>query len=95
MKEINDLLDVIISNDEKIKNELGLLDLKYKLIDELIRFRQSSKLSQAEFAEKINVKPRMIERFEKGEVDPRLSFVAKLLVGIEKEIQISDEKQGR
>lgn len=91
MNNINDLLNTIISSDEEIKVEIELLDLKYKLIDELIKFRKSYKLSQSEFAETINVKQQMISRFEKGEVDPRLSFVSKLLLGMKKEICIRDK----
>lgn len=91
MNNINDLLNTIISGDEEIKVEIELLDFKYKLIDELIKFRKSYKLSQSEFAETINVKQQMISRFEKGEVDPRLSFVSKLLLGMKKEICIRDK----
>ena len=91
MNNINDLLNTIISADEEIKVEIELLDLKYKLIDELITFRKSYKLTQSDFAEMINVKQQMISRFEKGEVDPKLSFISKILHGMNKEIIISSK----
>ena len=91
MNNINELLNQIITGDEEIQTEIALLELKYKLIDELIKFRKSYKLTQSEFAESIDIKQQMISRFEKGEVDPRLSFVAKILLGMKKEIIIRDK----
>ena len=76
------LINEIISENQEINEEIELLDFKYKLIDELINFRKSYKLSQAEFADMIKVDKQMISRFEKGEIDPRLSFIEKVLHGI-------------
>jgi len=87
MNDLNKLINEIISEDQEIREEIELLDLKYKLIDELINFRKSYKLSQAEFDDMIKVKQQMI----KGEVDPRLSFISKILHGMKKEIVIRDE----
>ena len=56
MNDLNKLINEIISEDQEIREEIELLDLKYKLIDELINFRKSYKLSQAEFADMIKVK---------------------------------------
>ena len=46
MNDLNKLINEIISEDQEIREEIELLDLKYKLIDELINFRKSYKLSQ-------------------------------------------------
>ena len=81
----------MISEDQEIKEEIELLDLKYTLIDELINFRKAYKLSQSEFADMIKVDKQMISRFEKGEVDPKLSFISKILHGMNKEIIISSK----
>jgi transcriptional regulator with XRE-family HTH domain len=91
MNNINDLLNEIIADDKDIQTEIELLDLKYMLIDELIKYRKSYKLSQSDFANKINVKQQMISRFEKGEVDPRLSFISKILMGMRKDIIVKDK----
>lgn len=91
MNDLNILINEIISEDQEIKEEIELLDLKYKLIDELINFRKSYKLSQAEFADMIKVDKQMISRFEKGEVDPKLSFISKIVHGMNKEIIISSK----
>ena len=88
MNDLNILINEIISEDQEIKEEIELLDFKYKLIDELINFRKAYKLSQSEFADMIKVDKQMISRFEKGEVDPKLSFISKILHGMNKEINI-------
>ena len=91
MNDLNILINEIISEDQEIKEEIELLDFKYKLIDELINFRKAYKLSQSEFADMIKVDKQMISRFEKGEVDPKLSFISKILHGMNKEINIRDK----
>ena len=91
MNDLNILINKIISEDQEIKEEIELLDFKYKLIDELINFRKAYKLSQSEFADMIKVDKQMISRFEKGEVDPKLSFISKILHGMNKEIIISSK----
>ena len=91
MNDLNKLTNEIISEDQEIKEEIELLDFKYKLIDELINFRKAYKLSQSEFADMIKVDKQMISRFEKGEVDPKLSFISKILHGMNKEIIISSK----
>ena len=91
MNDLNILINEIISEDQEIKEEIELLDFKYKLIDELINFRKAYKLSQSEFADMIKVDKQMISRFEKGEVEPKLSFISKILHGMNKEIIISSK----
>lgn len=91
MGDLSKLLNDIIEEDESLQKEIELLELKYKIIDELIKFRKSYKLSQSEFANMIDVKQQMISRFEKGEVDPRLSFISKILLGMKKDVIIRDK----
>ena len=43
MNDLNILINEIISEDQEIKEEIELLDFKYKLIDELINFRKAYK----------------------------------------------------
>ncbi|WP_347353456.1 helix-turn-helix domain-containing protein [Acetoanaerobium noterae] len=91
MNDLNILINEIISEDQEIREEIELLEFKYKLIDELINFRKSYKLSQAEFADMIKVDKQMISRFEKGKLEPKLSFISKILHGMNKEINIRDK----
>ena len=83
---ISDLLEA----DEELKREVELLELKYKIIEELINFRKSNNLTQAQFADQIKVKQQAISRFEKGEIDARISFVSKIVLGMKKKIVFSD-----
>ena len=91
MNDLNILINEIISEDQEIKEEIELLDFKYKLIDELINFRKAYKLSQSEFADMIKVDKQMISRFEKGKLEPKLSFISKILHGMNKENIISSK----
>ena len=79
---MNDFFDEVFENDEELLKEYELLKTKYKLIEELINYRKKNNISQTDFAEKLKVKQQAISRFEKGEIDPRLSFVEKLLFGM-------------
>jgi predicted transcriptional regulator len=47
-------------------------------------------LTQAQFAESINVKQQAISRFEKGEIDARISFIAKVVMGMKKKMVFSN-----
>lgn len=92
MGNYNDFFKELIDQDTNLKKEVELLDLKYLLIETLLNFRKENKLSQTDFAKQIGVKQQVISRFEKGEVDSRLSYVSKILVGMKKEVSISDKE---
>ncbi len=91
MNDLRKLMDDIISQDEELQKEVDLLKLKYDIIDELISYRKMNNLTQSDFAKVIGVKQQMISRFEKGEVDPRLSFISKVLFGMKKDVIIREE----
>ena len=80
--KMNDFFNEAFESEEELKKEYELLETKYKLSEELISFRKKNNISQKEFAEKIGVKQQAVSRFEKGEIDPRLSFVEKILFGM-------------
>ena len=89
--KMNDFFDEAFENDEELSREYELLETKYNLIEALIKFRKENKISQKEFAEKIGVKQQAVSRFEKGEIDPRLSFIEKVLQGINSEVIIESK----
>lgn len=91
MVNYNDFFNELIEQDTELKKEVDLLELKYLLIETLLSYRKNNHLSQTEFAKRIGVKQQVISRFEKGEVDPRLSFVSKILLGMKKEISVTDQ----
>ena len=89
--KIDDFFNELIDENEELKNSIELIDLKYKVIQALYSFRKANSLSQKDFAEKIGVKQQAISRFEKGEIDPRLSFIEKVLHGINSEAIIDNK----
>ncbi len=95
MKNFDDFLNEILTEDDELRIEMDILELKYMLMEEVVQYRKENGMSQTEFAELIGVKQQMISRFEKGNVDPRLSFVSKLLVGMNKSIKIEDKSYFR
>jgi transcriptional regulator with XRE-family HTH domain len=89
--KIDNFFNELINENEELKNSIELIDLKYKVIQALYNFRKANKLSQKDFAEKIGVQQQAISRFEKGEIDPRLSFIEKVLQGINSEILVENK----
>lgn len=83
------LEDVLNNIKEKAQDNDGL-ELRYAFIEQLQNYRRIYSLSQNSFAEKIGLKQQAIARFEKGEIDPRLSFIYKILKGISKKISFDD-----
>lgn len=58
------------------------------LIEELITYRKKNKITQAKFAEEIGVAQQVISKFEKGEVEPRVGFITRVVTGMGKELLI-------
>ncbi|MGL4402506.1 MAG: helix-turn-helix domain-containing protein [Fusobacteriaceae bacterium] len=58
------------------------------LIEELITYRKKNKITQAKFAEEIGVAQQVISKFEKGEVEPRVGFITRVVNGMGKELII-------
>lgn len=85
MKTLKKVNEILMKNDV---NE-GL-ELRYTFINELISFRKKNNLTQKEFAERLGLKQQAIARFEKGEIDPRISFIAKILEEINLKIVKED-----
>ena len=90
MSDYKSFISDLLEKDEALKNEVQLLELKYSIINELITYRKENNLTQAQFAESINVKQQAISRFEKGEIDARISFIAKVVIGMKKKVVFSD-----
>jgi len=92
MGDYNNFFNDLIEENINLKKEVELLDSKYLLIETLLNYRKENKLSQNDFAKLIGVKQQAISRFEKGEVDPRLTFVSKVLLGMKKRISIINKE---
>ena len=76
--------------DEKFKMAYTIVEQKYDLIRELIEFRKNNNITQKEFAEMMGVKQQAISRYEKGAIDPQLSFVLKVFYLIGKKLRPRD-----
>lgn len=90
MSDYKAFISDLLETDEALRKEVQLLELKYSIVNELIQYRKSNNLTQAQFAESINVKQQAISRFEKGEIDARISFISKVMLGIKKKVVFSD-----
>jgi len=80
--ELNNFINDLLENDAELKTEYDNLGLKYDLINKLIKFRKENDLTQKDFAKMVGLKQQAISRFEKGEIDPRLSFIKKIINGM-------------
>ena len=90
MSDYKSFISDLLEKDEALKNEVEFLELKYSIINELVTYRKENNLTQAQFAESINVKQQAISRFEKGEIDARISFIAKVVMGMKKKMVFSN-----
>jgi transcriptional regulator with XRE-family HTH domain len=78
----NDIKAEMLEQSPEFRREYELIKMKKALIKEVISYRETHSLTQKEFAERIGVKQQAISRFEKGVIDPRFSFIGKVLLEI-------------
>lgn len=64
--------------DPAFKKAYDELDIEFRLIDAMIRYRTKRGLTQKQLAQKIGTKQSAISRFESGSYNPTLGFVKKL-----------------
>jgi len=73
--------------DEEFKKEWDNLELRYTVIKQLIKIRNSYNLSQAQLAEKLNTTQAVISRIENGTVNIGIDFIDKLAKAFDKKIE--------
>ncbi|MDR1831682.1 MAG: helix-turn-helix domain-containing protein [Fusobacteriaceae bacterium] len=78
----SEIRDEAYKKDPELKKEVQVIQMKMDLISALIEYRAANSLTQKDFAELIGAKQQAISRFEKGEIDPRLSFIRKVILEI-------------
>ncbi|MBK5263219.1 MAG: helix-turn-helix transcriptional regulator [Peptostreptococcaceae bacterium] len=91
MSKYLDFVNELLDESPEAKKEVELLSLKYEIIRLLIEYRKRNEISQTDFANKIGVKQQMVSRFEKGDVDPRLSFISKIIGGMNYDVKFSEK----
>jgi len=68
----------LIEADPQLQIELDKLDLKYKVLSQVIELRRSHKITQLELAERINDRQSNIARLENGNAE-KLQKIAEAL----------------
>lgn len=91
MSKYLDFINEVLEENPEAKKEVDLLSIKYEIIRLLIGYRKKNNITQSEFAEKIGIKQQMISRFEKGNVDPRLSFITKVVHGMNYNVEFTNK----
>jgi ribosome-binding protein aMBF1 (putative translation factor) len=75
-------------NDSAFQKEWEALDLRYAVIEQLIRLRNTYGLSQAQLAEKLNTTQAVISRIENGTVNIGIDFVDRLARAFDKRVEL-------
>jgi len=75
--------------DPEFKKEWDNLELRYAVIKQLIKLRNSYNLSQAQLAEKLNTTQAVISRIENGTVNIGIDFIDKLAKAFNKRVEIN------
>ena len=83
-KHLNEKLE-----DPNFKKEWDNLELRYAVIKQLIKIRNTYNLSQAQLAEKLNTTQAVISRIENGTVNIGIDFIDKLAKAFNKRVEIN------
>jgi predicted transcriptional regulator len=75
--------------DEEFKKEWDKLELRYAVVEQLIKLRNAYNLSQTELAKKIGTTQAVISRIENGTVNVGIDFLAKVAKAFDKKIEIN------
>ena len=73
--------------DEAFKKEWDNLELRYAVIKQLIKLRNTYNLSQAQLAQKLNTTQAVISRIENGTVNIGIDFIDKLAKAFDKKVE--------
>jgi predicted transcriptional regulator len=73
--------------DEEFKKEWDNLELRYAVIKQLIKLRNTYNLSQAQLAQKLNTTQAVISRIENGTVNIGIDFIDKLAKAFNKKVE--------
>jgi len=78
-----------LRDDSKFRAEYEVLAPQYELIDAVITARIEKKITQAELAERADIKQSTISRFESGNYSPSLEFLQKIAEALDKQLDIT------
>ena len=75
--------------DTEFKEEWDKLELRYSVIKQLIKIRNTYDLSQAQLADKLNTTQAVISRIENGTVNIGIDFIDRLAKAFNKRVEIN------
>ncbi|HIP26521.1 MAG TPA: XRE family transcriptional regulator [Flavobacteriaceae bacterium] len=87
MDDLDRLLNKKLKEPE-FKKEWDKLELRYAVIRQLIKIRNTYNLSQSQLAEKLNTTQSVISRIENGTVNIGIDFLDKLARAFDKKVEI-------
>jgi predicted transcriptional regulator len=74
--------------DPEFKKEWDKLELRYAVIRQLLKIRNTYNLSQAELAKRLNTTQSVISRIENGTVNIGIDFLDKVARAFDKKVEI-------
>ena len=81
--------EAVLFGNPTLCAEYEALAPQYEVIDAVISARMEQNITQAELAERANMKQSNISRFESGNYNPSIEFLQKLAGALGKSLQIS------
>ena len=88
MDDFNKLLNEELKNPE-FRQEWEKLELRYIIVKQLIKLRNSYNLSQSELAKKIGTTQAVISRIENGSVNVGIDMIERIAKSFNKQIKIT------
>ena len=78
----------LILKNEEVKREYDLMEIEYKIIEEIIMARKEKNLTQRGLAQLIGTKQSNISRLESGNYNPSLDFLQKVATAMGKKLEV-------
>lgn len=79
----NDML-----KDEEFRLEYEKLKPRYEAIEQIVRARKEQNITQSELAKRVGTQKSNISRFESGNYNPSLDFLAKIAESLGKSLTV-------
>lgn len=74
--------------DEEFKREWDKLELRYKVIEQILKLRIKYDLTQKQFAEKVGTTQAVISRIENGNVNIGIDFLDRVAKAFGKKVEV-------
>ncbi|UFS63637.1 helix-turn-helix transcriptional regulator [Sulfurimonas sp. HSL-3221] len=87
MSEFQDFLKEQLK-DEKFKAEWDRLELRYRVIEQILKLRMKYDLTQKQFAEKVGTTQAVISRIENGNVNIGIDFLDRVAKAFGKKVEV-------